>query len=67
MESQHQKYNVPRRTLLAGLLAGLGVASLALGIGRGGPRRAAAAPAEEGPILYRRTPEVERYYRTLYR
>jgi hypothetical protein len=67
MESQHRKYSVPRRTLLAGLLAGLGVASLALGFGKGGAPRAEAAPAEEGPILYRRTPEVERYYRTLYR
>ncbi len=59
-----------RRTFLAGLLTGAGaVAALT-----GAPRKAAARkeppapdPAAPQPVLYRRTEEVERYYRTLYR
>ena len=55
-----------RRTFLARLLAGMGAAALL-----SGPRRARAAKHRqtqaEGPILYRRSPETERYYRTLYR
>ncbi len=57
----------PRRTFLAGLLAGVGAATALLA----GPRRARAArktpgAPTSGPILYRRTEEAERYYRTLY-
>jgi hypothetical protein len=56
----------PRRTFLAGFLAGVGGAALL-----SAPKRARAArqtptvPAT-GPILYRRTKETERYYKTLY-
>ncbi len=57
-----------RRMFMAGFLAGLaGVAAWLLA-----PKRAraamkkSAAPAT-GPILYHRTEETERYYRTLYR
>ncbi len=60
-----------RRTFLTGLLTGAGVAA-ALGTT---PRSTAAttgeAPASadhaKGAVLYRRTPEVERYYRSLHR
>jgi predicted Zn-dependent protease len=60
----------PRRKFLTGFcsaLAGL-IAALAL------PKKARAgeagekdAAADTGPILYHRTEEAERYYRTLYR
>ena len=58
----------PRRKFLAGFLAAAtGVATALLA-----PKRARAEGKkppvpETGPILYRRTEEVERYYRTLYR
>lgn len=55
-----------RRTFLARLLTGLGATAAVLSR----PRRLRAAQPEttptEGPILYRRTVETERYYRTLY-
>ena len=57
-----------RRGFLAGLLTGAGVAA-ALGVA---PRKAAAkkkltqGPSPAEPILYRRTKEAERYYKTLY-
>jgi len=57
-----------RRTFLAGLLTGAGAAA-AFGAA---PKKAAAKktltrgePTAE-PILYRRTREAERYYKTLY-
>jgi hypothetical protein len=58
----------PRRKFLAGFFATLAGATAALLI----PKKARAAkkdPAapQTGPILYRRTEEAERYYRTLYR
>jgi len=54
-----------RRSFLKGLLTGAGVA-VALGMV---PKKAAAQkkPGVPDPILYRRTEEVEKYYRTLYR
>lgn len=54
-----------RRSFLKGLLTGAGVA-VALGMA---PKKAAAAskPGMPDPILYRRTEDVERYYRTLFR
>jgi len=54
-----------RRTFLKGLLTGAGVA-VALGMV---PKKATAQtkPGAPDPILYRRTEEVDRYYRTLYR
>ena len=57
-----------RRTFLARTLAGLGAAAALLSRPRRG--RAAAQPETapaKGPILYRRSAETERYYRTLYR
>ncbi len=58
----------PRRKFLSRLLScAAGAAALFLA-----PRRARAAAkknetSESGPILYHRTEESERYYRTLYR
>jgi hypothetical protein len=50
-----------RRKFLGGVLAGLGAAGLLK------PRRARAQDrsAERRETLYRRTPDVEAYYRTL--
>lgn len=68
MEKTEFQNKQPRRKFLAGFLAGIaGGAALLFA-----PRRARAeakkteAP-EAGPILYHRTEETERYYRTLYR
>jgi hypothetical protein len=71
MEQNESQGKQPRRRFISSLLAaaaGLGALLLA-------PRRARAqgkqqrgpGPTETGPILYRRTEEAERYYRTLYR
>ena len=62
------KKSLGRRTFLVGLLTGAG-AAVALGTV---PRKAAAkkkatqVASAAGPILYRRTKDVERYYKTLY-
>ncbi len=58
----------PRRSFLAGILAGVGGAVALLSA----PKRASAVVTKptvpaQGPILYRRTQETERYYTTLYR
>ncbi len=61
------KSSHPRRKFLAGFLAGVaGTVAWLLA-----PKRASAAGKKPtalatGPILYRRTEESERYYRTLY-
>lgn len=64
--SQSRK-SVGRRTFLVGLLTGAGVVGALSATPRGvaakkEPRRGPAA----GMILYRRTEETKRYYRTLY-
>jgi len=56
-----------RRRFLTGILAGAGVAAVAATA----PRAVRAGKPQEdssdqGPILYRRTKDVERYYKTLY-
>ncbi len=64
------KTSVARRTFLVGLLTGAGAAAALGSI----PKKAAAKKDHElaqggatiQPILYRRTKEVERYYKTLY-
>ena len=71
MNEQHGSERRPdRRTFLVGLVTGAGVTAA---LGTAVPRKEVAAsvpsePAEpsRGPILYRRTAEAERYYRTLY-
>lgn len=68
MEETRFSGKQPRRKFLAGFgsaIAGLATVFLL-------PKKARAveksAPATDtGPILYRRTEEAERYYRTLYR
>jgi hypothetical protein len=68
MEKMEFQGKQPRRKFLTGFLASAaGVAALIWS-----PRRARAEAKkpvvpETGPILYRRTEEAERYYRTLYR
>jgi len=57
----------PRRKFFATLVSGIaGVSALLLA--RRGVRAEAkkSTTPETGPILYRRTEEAERYYRTLY-
>jgi hypothetical protein len=68
MEKREISGKQPRRKFFTSLLSGIaGAAALLLA-----PRRARAeakktqAP-EGGPILYHRTEETERYYRSLYR
>lgn len=68
---KRQRRAVGRRTFLAGLLTGGGVAAgLGAAAGKAAPGKAGtpeqATPAD-APVLYRRTEEAERYYRTLYR
>lgn len=61
------KARQPRRKFLGVLMAGLaGAAALLLAPKRA--RGAAKKPTEPvtGPILYQRTEETERYYKTLY-
>ena len=59
-----------RRGFLFGMLTGVGAAALVSGV-RGGKSEAKEArekaPEQKpsGPILYRRTPEIEKYYKTL--
>jgi len=60
-----------RRNFLVGLLTGAGVVAAIAGVNRTTAARPAGSASGEnpggGPILYRRTEETERYYRTLYR
>lgn len=58
----------PRRKFLAGFLSAAAAATTALLLPKKGRavEKSPAAP-EAGPILYHRTEEAERYYRTLYR
>jgi len=58
----------PRRKFLAGFVATLAGATAAFLIPKKGRAAEKRAPAPDtGPILYHRTEEAERYYRTLYR
>lgn len=60
---------LPRRRFLAGFLAtAAGVATLLLlpRKARGEAKAQKGTVPDTGPILYRRTEEAERYYRTLY-
>jgi len=64
-QKQGRGFEGGRRLFLKGLLTGGGLA-VALGMV---PKKTAAQPkgGRPDPILYRRTEEVEKYYRTLYR
>ncbi len=64
-----RKSPVDRRKFLAGVLTGGGVvAALAATVPkpRAGKAAAPAGVAKAEPVLYRRTKDVERYYKTLY-
>lgn len=69
-ERKDAKGSPGRRTFLVGLLTGAGVvAALGAAVPRkasGGKTAAGATSSAAEPILYRRTEEAERYYRTLY-
>ena len=56
-----------RRTFLGRFLTGLGAAAALLSRPRRGRAAQPEAAPATGPILYRRSTESERYYRTLYR
>lgn len=59
---------LPRRKFLTGFFATVAGATAALLVTKKARAVEKNSPApEEGPILYRRTEEAERYYRTLYR
>jgi hypothetical protein len=66
---KREKRSVGRRTFLAGLLTGGGVAAgVSAASGKAVPAKAETPqPAAPEPVLYHRTEETERYYRTLYR
>ena len=56
-----------RRNFLFGLLAGTGAATAALAAaGNAKAKSPTLAQPEQGPVLYRRSEEAERYYKTLY-
>lgn len=65
--SQGRK-SLGRRTFLAGLLTGAGVAAAVSAAPRKVAAKKEAGPAASAaaPVLYRRTKDAERYYRTLY-
>ncbi|MGH7309646.1 MAG: formate dehydrogenase [Candidatus Rokuibacteriota bacterium] len=58
-----------RRRFLFGLLTGAGAVAALSSASQTATAKteATAAPTGQQPILYRRTEESERYYRTLYR
>ena len=57
-----------RRTFLVGLLTGAGAVGALVGVSRKVTvtRDRAEKTAAAEPVLYRRTEETQRYYRTLY-
>lgn len=68
MEQKGLQGKQPRRKFLAGLLAGAaGITAWILAPKRARAEAKKSEASEAGPILYHRTEETERYYRTLYR
>jgi hypothetical protein len=70
MEQNESQGKQPRRSFLGVFLAGaagLGTLLLAPRRARVEAKKPPAVDPGTGPILYRRTEEAERYYRTLYR
>ena len=58
----------PRRKFLTGLFSAVAGLTAVLALSKKGRAGGERPPASDsGPILYRRTEEAERYYRTLYR
>jgi hypothetical protein len=70
-EARMKRQRVGRRTFLAGLLTGGGVAAgLGAAASKAASLKAETAKPAASPhptVLYRRTEETERYYRSLYR
>ena len=70
MDKKTQTKGSDRRNFLVGLLTGAGVAAVAMGAMAGGGkknlRREEQGADQAEPVLYRRTAEAERYYKTLY-
>jgi len=68
MEQSQFSGRQPRRKFLTGFFASAAGAITALLFAQKGRAVEKKPPVPEaGPILYRRTEETERYYRTLYR
>lgn len=63
------KKSAGRRTFLVGLLTGAGAAAAASAAPRAADTREPKAepPTSSEPVLYRRTDDTHRYYRSLYR
>ncbi|MEE8394695.1 MAG: twin-arginine translocation signal domain-containing protein [bacterium] len=65
MEKQNGKTN--RRGFLVGVAASMGAAAVAVsGAGKVKAKNPVADAPKSGPVLYSRTEEAERYYKTLY-
>ena len=57
---------VNRRAFFTGLLAGAGVAGVALAGSKAQAAGPASAEQDKGPVLYHRTEHVERYFKTMF-
>jgi hypothetical protein len=67
MDKKTQPNGPSRRKFLVGMLTGAGAATIAVAsVGKGGEKAATSETPLSGPILYHRTAETERYYKTLY-
>ena len=67
MDKKTQANGPSRRNFLVGMLTGAGAATIAAAsVGKSGEKAATSETKPSGPILYRRTAETERYYKTLY-
>jgi len=68
MENTESPEKQPRRKFLARLMATIAGASALAWLPKKSRAETIQPPAQDtGPILYHRTEETERYYRTLYR
>jgi hypothetical protein len=61
-ENKHSGPTATRRNVLVGLVAGVGASAALLGNAKAQEK---SAPAQSGPVLFKRTAETERYYKTL--
>jgi len=61
------KTSASRRNFLLGLFAGVGASALALGSARAQDAKQAKNMGKSGPVLFHRTAETEKYYKTLTR
>ena len=61
-----EKRGLSRRGFFTGMLAGAGVAGVALAGRKSNAEEKPAQAPTKGPVLYRRTEEVERYLKTMF-